>query len=71
MRATLKTFGEDNGFRYEVTEMSLGHAVGGDVERRYRRTDLLEERRRFLQSWADYCFASGGAVNVLALRRSA
>ncbi|HET7086315.1 MAG TPA: integrase arm-type DNA-binding domain-containing protein [Rhizomicrobium sp.] len=57
-RATLKTFGDDHNFRWEVTEYSLGHAVGGQVERRYRRTDLLEERRRFLQSWADYCGSS-------------
>lgn len=66
-RATLKTFGDDHNFRWEVTEYSLGHAVGGDVERRYRRTDLLEDRRRFLQVWSDHC-AGIGMDNVIALR---
>ena len=66
-RATLKTWGEDNGFRYEVTELSLGHAVGGSIERRYRRTDLLEERARFLEAWADHC-QRVVASNVVALR---
>lgn len=66
-RATLKTFGDDHGFRYEVTEMTLGHAIGGAVERRYRRTDLLEDRRVFLQAWSDYCQGTG-AENVIRLR---
>jgi integrase len=66
-RATLKTFGEDHGFRHEVTELTLGHALGGEVERSYRRTDLLEERRTFLQAWADHC-QGNVAQNVIRLR---
>ena len=68
-RATLKTFADDHGFRHEVSEFTLGHAVGGNVERRYRRTDLLEERRLFLQAWADHC-SSYRRGNVVPIRQA-
>jgi integrase len=37
---------------YEVAETTLGHVVGGKVERAYRRTDFLEQRRKLLEGWA-------------------
>ncbi|MBE3637429.1 tyrosine-type recombinase/integrase [Mangrovicoccus algicola] len=37
---------------YEVAETMLGHVVGGAVERAYRRTDYLEQRRQLLEFWA-------------------
>lgn len=39
---------------YEVTETILGHTVGGKVERAYRRTDYLEQRRIYMNKWAAY-----------------
>jgi hypothetical protein len=36
-------------------EQSLGHAVGSKVEARYRRTDILDERRKLMDAWARYC----------------
>lgn len=36
---------------YEVAETTLGHMVGGKVERAYRRTDFLEQRRKLLEEW--------------------
>lgn len=39
---------------YEVAEMALGHVVGGTVERAYRRTDHLEQRRLLMQRWGDF-----------------
>lgn len=39
---------------YEVAEMCLGHAVGSGVERSYKRTDFLEQRRAVMQSWANH-----------------
>ena len=34
--------------------MALGHAVGGSVERSYRRGDLLEKRRALMEAWAAF-----------------
>ncbi len=37
----------------EVAETILGHTSGSKVERAYRRTDYLDQRRALLQRWAD------------------
>lgn len=39
---------------YEVSEMALGHVVGGSVERAYRRTDYLDQRRVLLARWSSF-----------------
>ncbi|VEJ46053.1 tyrosine-type recombinase/integrase [Bartonella vinsonii] len=39
---------------YEVAETILSHVVGGQVERAYRRTDYLEQRRVYMDKWAAY-----------------
>ncbi|TYR32078.1 DUF4102 domain-containing protein [Mesorhizobium microcysteis] len=39
---------------YEVAETVLGHIVGGSVERAYRRTDYLEQRRKVMEGWSDW-----------------
>jgi integrase len=36
----------------EVAETALGHVSGGSVERAYRRTDFLEQRRALTERWA-------------------
>ena len=36
----------------EVAETCLGHVTGGAVERSYRRTDFLEQRRALMERWA-------------------
>lgn len=50
---------------FDVAETTLGHAVGGKVERAYRRTDFLEQRRKLLERWANY--VTGGSGKLLRL----
>jgi integrase len=38
----------------EVSEMSLSHKVGSNVERAYARSDLLERRRALMCRWSDF-----------------
>jgi integrase len=45
---------------HEVAETMLGHTVGGTVERAYRRTDFLEQRRILLQRWANFILREEG-----------
>jgi integrase len=55
-RATFRTWAEEaTGFPHAVIEEAMGHKVGGQVERAYRRTDVLEKRRELMTAWADYC----------------
>ena len=44
---------------HEVAETMLGHAVGGLVERAYRRTDFLDQRRALLERWAAHVTGNG------------
>lgn len=37
---------------FDVAETMLGHSVSNKVERAYRRTDFLEQRRKLLERWA-------------------
>jgi integrase len=39
---------------HEVAETVLGHIVGGAVERAYRRTDYLEQRRDVMEKWGQF-----------------
>ncbi|WP_417463050.1 tyrosine-type recombinase/integrase [Kordiimonas sp.] len=43
---------------HEVAETAMGHVVGGAVERAYRRTDFLDQRRTLMERWADYLLVS-------------
>jgi integrase len=51
--------------------VSLTHVVGNAVARAYHRTDLLEQRRRLLQQWSDFCDSPVGTAEVTPLRRRA
>lgn len=53
----------------EIAETILAHTVGGKVERAYRRTDLLEQRRKYLDAWAQ--FVSGAAHETATISQAA
>lgn len=54
-RAAARTILEERlGFRPEVIELQLAHAVRDPLGRAYNRTTHLEERVRMMQAWADF-----------------
>jgi integrase len=56
--------GESTSFAREVAESALGHVVGNEVERAYRRGDALEKRRKLMEAWGSFCSAqTDAAVN--------
>ena len=55
-RATFRTWAEEVAtFPHAVIEQAMGHQVGSQVERAYRRTDVLELRRQLMDAWAQWC----------------
>ena len=46
----------------DAVELSLAHAVGGAVERAYRRGDLWEKRRKLMDDWGAYCTGPASGV---------
>jgi integrase len=56
MRSAFRTWcAEQTNYPNEVCEQALQHTIGSAVEKAYKRTVLLEKRRRLMQQWADYC----------------
>ncbi len=47
---------------FEVAETCLQHTVGGSVERAYRRSDFLEQRRVVMDRWAGFVTGSTAAL---------
>ena len=62
---------EATNFPREVAEAALAHAVESRVEAAYRRSDLLEKRRKLMEQWARHCAGEAGAVVPLARKAAA
>ena len=54
LRSTFRDWGAERGIDRDLMEISLSHLVGSDVERAYRRSDMLERRRAVMQDWAGF-----------------
>jgi integrase len=50
----------------EVAELSLSRWIGSKVEKAYTRADLLEQRRKLMESWSDYVTGADRRVVSLA-----
>lgn len=55
LRSTFKDWATKRGFDNIQSELALAHNVGNEVEQRYRRTDLVEERRAMQEQFAAFC----------------
>ncbi len=53
LRRTGSTILHERGFSSDVVEKALNHTIGG-VRGVYNRAEYAEQRRKMLQSWADY-----------------
>lgn len=59
LRASFRSWVQDTrAADWDVAETALGHTVGGEVERTYARSDLLDLRRILMDKWAAYLTAS-------------
>ncbi|PWK55528.1 tyrosine-type recombinase/integrase [Silicimonas algicola] len=59
LRSTFRDWAAERGYPRDMAEIALAHTVGSEVERAYRRTDMLERRRAMMDAWAG--FLSGEA----------
>ncbi len=60
LRSTFRDWAaERTNYPREMAEIALAHTVGSDVERAYRRSDMIEKRREMMEDWARFvCGAS-------------
>jgi integrase len=59
-RSTFRDWAAETGVDRDVAEIALAHNVGSVVERAYRRTDMLEQRRAVMEDWAGFALADVG-----------
>jgi len=48
--------------------LALAHSVGSAVEQAYQRSDLLDQRRRLMADWAEYCASTPARDGDLAVQ---
>lgn len=58
------------GFRPDWIELQLAHAVKDPLGRAYNRTTHLAERKRMMQTWADYLDGLKTGAKVIPLRKT-
>ncbi len=64
-KTTASTLLHEQGFHSDMIERQLSHAERNKVKAAYNRAQHLVERRKMMQSWADYLDAlKTGAVVI-------
>jgi len=69
-RAMASTLLNEQGFPPDVIELQLAHAERNEVRAAYNRAKRVAERRRMMQSWADYLDGLRAGGSVVAIRRA-
>jgi integrase len=69
LRSTFRDWAAEQGVERDIAEMTLAHNVGSEVERAYRRTDMLQRRRALLDKWGLALNEVNDAENVVPMRR--
>jgi integrase len=69
-RATARTMLQERlGFDPDVIEAQLAHSVRDNLGRAYNRTEFVEQRRKMLQTWADYLDQLRRGADVVPLKK--
>jgi len=70
-RAMASTLLNETGYPPDVIELQLAHQERNEVRAAYNRAQRLDERRKMMQSWADYLDGLRLGTDVVPFRRSA
>jgi integrase len=65
-RSTFRDWATDHEHQDIIAEMALAHEVGSQVERTYRRSDLLERRRQLMELWGEFVYRAPVVVPLRA-----
>jgi len=71
IRATASTLLNEQGWRPDVIEKQLAHMERDRIRAAYNRADYMTERRKMMQSWADYLDDLKSYGKIVNLRREA
>lgn len=68
LRSTFRDWAAEWGYERDLAEIALAHTVGSEVERAYRRSDMIERRRAMAEAWGRFVRGEDGG-KVVALTR--
>jgi integrase len=68
-RSMASTCLNEQGWHPDLIELQLAHAERNKVRAAYNRAERLAERRKMMQTWADYLDGLKAENNVVLLRR--
>ncbi len=71
LRSTFRDWTAERGIERDMAEISLAHTVGTEVERAYRRSDMLERRRALMETWAEACRGEAQTGVVVPMKAGA
>ncbi|MBB3972524.1 tyrosine-type recombinase/integrase [Hansschlegelia beijingensis] len=70
LRSTFRDWAaERTEYPRDMAEIALAHSVGSEVERAYRRSDMVEKRRAMMDAWSRFLSGAAGAKVVRLGRR--
>lgn len=56
-RSSFRDWCSEQGYPRDLAERALAHLIQNKVEAAYHRTDLLDQRRPMMDTWADFVAA--------------
>ncbi|MDR9395626.1 MAG: site-specific integrase [Roseovarius sp.] len=59
LRSTFRDWCAVQGIDRDLAEIALAHTVGSNVERAYRRSDMVERRRAVMAAWGEFLAGRG------------
>jgi integrase len=70
-RSSFRDWASENGYARDLAERALGHTISNQAEAAYHRTDLLDQRRGMMESWAQHVCGLGIASDKVVPIRGA
>lgn len=67
LRSTFRDWTAERGYDRDMAEIALAHNVGSEVERAYRRSDMLERRRAMMAAWAAFIGGKDAGAKVVRM----
>jgi integrase len=68
LRSTFRDWAAEAGIERDMAEMALAHNVGSEVERAYRRSDMLERRRALMALWGQFLRGEKAGAVIVPMR---
>ncbi|TYO84179.1 tyrosine-type recombinase/integrase [Oceanicella actignis] len=68
LRSSFRDWAAEQGWPRDMAELALAHDVGNAVERAYRRTDMVQQRRAMMEAWAAFLEGRAEVGKVVAIR---